>query len=56
MDFMNQDVWYFFDLHQTVLPLHEVFVRKIEEQFPDTKSKSLQIHLTIHDLSLLCAY
>lgn len=46
MDFMNQDVLYFFDQHQTLLPLYEAFAEKIAEQFPDTKMRVQKTQIT----------
>ena len=46
MDFMNRDVLYFFDQHQTLLPLYEAFVEKIAEQFPDTQMRVQKTQIT----------
>ena len=35
MDFINQDIILFFDKHQTLLPLYEVFVGKMTARNPD---------------------
>ena len=39
MTYINQDVLFFFDKHQTAFSLYEVFADKIESRFPDTKMK-----------------
>lgn len=46
MDFMDQDVLYFFDQHQTVLPLYEAFAEKMAARFPDTKMRVQKTQLT----------
>lgn len=37
---------YFFDQHQTLLPLYEAFAEKIAEQFPDTRMKVQKTQIT----------
>lgn len=46
MDFMNQDIVLFFNQHQTLLPMYEVFADKVAAQFPDTKIKVQRTQIT----------
>ena len=46
MSYMNQDVLFFFDQHQTAFSLYEVFADKIESRFPDTKMKVQKSQIT----------
>ena len=46
MNYINQDVLFFFDKHQTAFSLYEVFADKIELRFPDTKMKVQKSQIT----------
>ena len=46
MTYINQDVLFFFDKHQTAFSLYEVFADKIESRFPDTKMKVQKSQIT----------
>lgn len=46
MEYMNQDVLWFFNQHQGVLPLYEAFAEKLGAQFPDTKMKVQKTQIT----------
>ena len=46
MSYMNQDVLFFFDQHQTAFSLYEVFADKIESRFPNTKMKVQKSQIT----------
>lgn len=46
MDFMNPDVFMFFDQHQGILPLYEAFAGKLMARFPDTKMKMQKTQIT----------
>lgn len=46
MNYINQDVLFFFDKHQAAFSLYEVFADKIELRFPDTKMKVQKSQIT----------
>ena len=46
MDFFWQDVYRFFDGHQTALPLYEAFAHKMAAQFPGSKIKVQKTQIT----------
>lgn len=49
MDVINQEILLFFNQHQTVLPLYEVFAGKMIIQFPDGKIKVQKTQITFSD-------
>lgn len=49
MDVINQEILLFFNQHQTVLPLYEVFAGKMIIQFPDSKIKVQKTQITFSD-------
>lgn len=46
MKYINQDVMFFFDKHQTAFSLYEVLADKIEARYPDTKMKVQKSQIT----------
>ena len=46
MSYMNQDVLFFFDQHQTAFSLYETFADKIESRFPNTRMKVQKSQIT----------
>ena len=47
MNYMNQDVLFFFDKHQTAFSLYKVFADQIESRFPNTKIKVQKSQITL---------
>ncbi len=46
MNYINQDVLFFFEKHQTAFSLYEVFADNIEARFPDTRMKVQKSQIT----------
>ena len=46
MTYINQDVLFFFDKHQTAFSLYEAFADKIESRFPNTRMKVQKSQIT----------